>query len=486
MRARLKPPVIFVCAAVVLASPGCAVGPDYVRPTAEAPAAYKEMPPAKPAQPADGSPRGKWWEIYGDAHLNVLEEGVAAANQSLRVAEANYRQAQALVQQARAGLYPTVGANVNAARARQGGVTQSLYTLGLPVDWEVDVWGKIRRSVEANEAGAQASAADLETTRLSLQAQLAQSYFALRIADRDKKLLDETVAAYTRSLELTQNRYNAGVVARSDVVQAEAQLQAAQVQAVDIGVSRAQLEHAIAVLIGKPPAEFSLPAVDAVTPLPPIPSAVPSELLERRPDIAAAERRVAAANAQIGVATAAFYPTLSLSGTFGFAGSSFSNWISLPHRVWSLGAALATPLFDAGLRQAQREETIAAYDATVATYRQTVLTGFQEVEDNLAALRILEQEAAVQQTALASARKAVELALNQYRAGLVNYINVVTLQAAALASERNAVELAGRRLVASATLIKALGGGWRTSDNFHTPDPLNLPTGSHTISTRER
>ena len=464
MRMRSMSCVTVAGVVVALASAGCTVGPDYVRPSAEAPALYKEMPPAKSAEPADTSPKGPWWTVYGDAQLNTLEEGVAAANQNLRVAEANYRQAQTLVQQARAGLYPTIGANVNATRARAASRTQSFYTLGLPVDWEVDLWGKVRRSVEANEASAQASAAELEATLLSLQAQLAQSYFALRIADRDKKLLDETVTAYTRSLELTQNRYKAGVAARSDVVQAEAQLQQAQVQAIDIGVSRAQLEHAIAVLIGKAPAEFSLAPVDAINTLPPIPSAVPSELLERRPDIAGAERRVAAANAQIGVATAAFYPTLSLSGNLGFAGASFSNWISLPNRVWSLGAALATPLFDAGLRKAQRDETIAAYDAAVATYRQTVLGGFQEVEDSLAALRILQDEAAVQQTALQSARLALELALNQYRAGLVNYINVVLLQAAALNAERNAVELDGRRLAASATLIKALGGGWRVSD----------------------
>jgi NodT family efflux transporter outer membrane factor (OMF) lipoprotein len=442
----------------------CTVGPDYVRPVADAPVAYKEMPPAKPAEPADTSPRGRWWQIYGDAQLNALEDGVAAANQNLRAAEANYRQAQAAVQAARAGLYPTIGASVSADRARQGGTTQSLYSLGLPVDWEVDLWGKIRRQVEASEESAQASAADLESTRLSLQAQLAQAYFSLRTADRQKKVLDETVAAFQRSLDLTQNRYNAGVAARSDVVQAEAQLQAAQVQAVDIGVTRAQLEHAIAALIGKAPAEFSLSATDVMTPVPPIPAAVPSELLERRPDIAAAERRVAAANAQIGVATAAFYPSLSLTGTLGFAGTSFSNWISLPNRFWSLGAALATPLFDAGLRKAQRDETIAAYDAAVANYRQTVLAGFQEVEDNLAALRILEEESRVQQTALQSARKAEELALNQYRAGLVNYISVVLLQAAALNAENNTVQLDGRRLVASATLVKALGGGWSASD----------------------
>ena len=443
---------------------GCAVGPDYVRPTAEAPVAYKEMPPAKPAEPADAKPRGKWWEVYGDAQLNTLMEGVAAANQNLRVAEANYRQAQALVREARAGLYPTIGANLNATRVHQGGATTSLYNLALPVDWEVDLWGKIRRQVESSEESAQASAADLASTQLSLELQLAQAYMALRTADRQKKLLDETVAAYQRSVELTQNRYNAGVAARADVVQAETQLQGAQVQAIDIGVVRAQLEHAIAVLIGKPPSEFSLASVDAIPALPTVPAAVPSELLERRPDIAAAERRVAAANAQIGVATAAFYPTLSLSGTFGFAGSSLGNWIALPSRAWSLGAALATPLFDAGLRQAQRDETIAAYDATVATYRQTVLAGFQDVEDNLAILRILDDEAKAQDIALQSARKALELTINQYRAGIVNYLNVVASQAILFNQEQNAVNLNGRRLAASAGLIRALGGGWRASD----------------------
>jgi NodT family efflux transporter outer membrane factor (OMF) lipoprotein len=462
MSMRAKAIVAAAVAAASLAS--CTVGPDYVRPTADAPAAYKEMPAAKPAQPADTVSRGAWWEVYGDAELNRLAEAVVPANQNLRVAEANYRQAQAAVRAARSGFYPTVGANVNVDRARAAGNTQTLYTLGLPVDWEIDLWGKIRRSVEQSEDTALASAADIENTRLSLQAQLAQAYFALRTADRDKKLQDEAVVAYQRSVDLTQNRYSAGVVARSDVVQAQAQLQQAQVQAVEIQLTRAQLEHAIAVLIGKPPSDFSLAPTDTLPAVPSIPATIPSELLERRPDIAASERRVAAANAQIGVATAAFYPSLSLSGNVGFASTSFASWISLPNRAWSVGASLAQTLFDAGLRTAQRDEAIAAYDATVATYRQTVLNGFQQVEDNMAALRILQDEAQVQATALASARLAVELALNQYRAGLVNYINVVLLQAAALSAERNAVELDGRRLAASATLITALGGGWRMSD----------------------
>jgi NodT family efflux transporter outer membrane factor (OMF) lipoprotein len=419
------------------------------------------MPPGKPAEPADATPRGPWWRIYADPRLDVLQHQVIAANQALRVAEANYRQSVAFVQASRAGLYPTVGANLNAVRARQGGATTgSLHTLGLPVDWEVDLWGKIRRSVEAAEDSAQASAADLEATRLSLQAQLAQTYFALRAADREKRLLDDTVAAYQRALALTQNRYDAGVAARSDVVQAETQLLSAQVQAIDIGAARAQLEHAIAVLIGTPPADFALAAVDALPALPPIPDAVPSVLLERRPDVAGAERRVAAANAQIGVATAAFYPTVSLSASAGFVSASFASWLALPNRVWALGAALAQPVFDAGLRKAQREETVAAYDATVAGYRQTVLTAFQEVEDNLAVLRVLEDAARVQELAVQSARRSVELALNQYRAGLINYIGVVALQAIAFNAERNAVQLDARRLAASVALIKALGGGF--------------------------
>ena len=321
-----------VAAALILA--GCTVGPDYVKPDAPAPASYKEMPPAKTAAPADLVPRGHWWEVYGDATLNALIEQIPAANQTLRAAEANYRQSQAAVLAAQAGLYPTVGANISATRVRQANAgSAALYNLGVPVDWELDLWGKIRRTVEASQDSAEASAADLAATRLSLEAQLAQAYFALRVVDRSKRLSDETVAAYTRSLTLTQNRYDSGVAARSDVVQAETQLQSAQVQAIDIGVTRAQLEHAIAVLIGKAPADYALSPVEAVPALPPIPGAVPSELLERRPDIAAAERRVAAANAQIGVATAAFYPAVSLSGSIGFASSSFSNWISLPSRA---------------------------------------------------------------------------------------------------------------------------------------------------------
>ncbi len=318
----------------------------------------------------------------------------------------------------------------------------------------------MRRSIEASEDTAQAAAADLGNARLSLQSDLAQSYLALRVADAQRKVLDETVAAFERSLVLTQNRYTAGVASRADVVQAQAQLLGAKVQLTDIRAARAQLEHAIAALTGRTPSEFALEPASDLPALPDVPPGVPSALLERRPDVAAAERRVAAANAQVGVATAAIYPDLTLSATAGLAGSALGNWLSLPNRFWSLGPQLAATLFDAGLRRAQRDEQIAAYDATVATYRQTVLTAFREVDDNLAALRILAEEADVQAQALAAARESVELTTNQYKAGLVGFLNVVTVQAQAFASERNTVELRGRRYAATVALVKALGGGY--------------------------
>jgi NodT family efflux transporter outer membrane factor (OMF) lipoprotein len=455
-----------------LALCGCMVGPDYVKPKFDAPAQYKELPPHKIAQPRDDVPREHWWEIYGDARLNALEQDVAAANPTLAAAEANYRQAQAAVRVARGGLFPGVTANVGAARAQTPGRgTGNAFTLGLTADWELDLWGRIRRGVESSQASAQASAADLESTRLSLQSELALDYLSMRIADAEKRVLDETVAAYERSLTLTQNRYNAGVVARADVVQAETQLLAAKVSQVDVTTGRAQFEHAIAILTGRPPSELTIEPSEggAVPALPDIPVSVPSELLERRPDVAAAERRVAAANAQIGVATAAIYPTLSLSGTGGFAGSSFANWISLPNRFWSLGASLGATIFDAGIHIAQRDEAIAAYDASVANYRQTVLGAFQDVENALSTLRILEDEARVQDEALRSARLSVDLTLNQYRAGIVGFLNVVTVQAVALASERNSVELTGRRIAAHIALIKALGGGFEASQIARAP-----------------
>jgi NodT family efflux transporter outer membrane factor (OMF) lipoprotein len=428
----------------------------------ETPAAYQEAGNWKVAQPRDIEQGGRWWEIFGDRDLDALVAQIDVSNQNVRIAEAQFRQARALAQSARAGFYPRVSGGVAATRSHspRAGGSNTNYELSLDATWEADVWGRVRRTVEAAEAGAQASAADLAAVRLSLQAELAQDYFQLRVLDAQRKLLDDTVRAFERSLELTKNRYAVGVAGKADVVQAEAQLKSTQAQAIDIGVQRAQLEHAIAVLIGRPPAEFTLRPEPLPVTMPSIPPGLPSELLERRPDIAAAERRVAAANAQIGVVQSAYFPSLTLSAAGGFQASSLANWLSLPNRFWSLGPALAQTLFDAGLRRALTDQAIAAYDANVAAYRQTVLTGFQEVEDNLAALRILDEEARVQDEAVRAARESLVLTLNQYKAGTISYLNVVTVQTTQLNNERTAVGILGRQLNAAVLLVKALGGGW--------------------------
>jgi NodT family efflux transporter outer membrane factor (OMF) lipoprotein len=463
-------------AAVVLAAAlaACTVGPDYVRPTVETPPAYKEGRAWKVAEPRDEGPRGKWWEVFADPMLDHLVAQVDIDNQNIKAAEANVRQAHALTAQARAAFFPTVSGSASATRASvsgggrggnagtgTGSGVANAYNVALDATWELDLWGRVRRNVESAEASAQASEADLAGARLSAQALLVQDYLLLRVQDAQIRLLNDTVEAYTRSLQLTRNQYAVGVAGRSDVTLAETQLKSTQAQALDAGVQRAQLEHAIALLIGKPPAELSIAPAPIEPRFPEIPPGLPSELLERRPDIAAAERRVATANGQIGVAEAAFFPTVTLSAAGGFAASSFPNLFSAPASFWSLGAALAQSVFDAGLRRAQTEQAIAAYDATVANYRQTVLGGFQEVEDNLAALRILEQEAAVQDEAVKAARQSLAITLNQYRAGTANYLAVVVVQAQALANERSTVNILGQRLNASVALIKALGGGWK-------------------------
>jgi NodT family efflux transporter outer membrane factor (OMF) lipoprotein len=461
-----------VALAVLAALGACTVGPDYVRPVADAPAKFKETDGWKTAQPRDQELRGNWWEAFNDPQLNAMMDQVSLTNQNIVQAAAQFRQARSLVQASRAGYWPTAGANASVTRSQSPsgfiGQNQNLnargpstgYSMSLDAVWEVDLWGRVRRTVEANDAGAQASAADLEALRLSVQAELAQNYFQLRALDTQKKLFEDTLAAYQRSLTLTQNQYAAGIAAKADVIQAQTQLKTTQANAIDIGVQRAQLEHAIALLLGKPASEFSLPPAPLSALPPALPQALPSSLLERRPDIAAAERRMAAANAQIGVAEAAYYPSLSLSATGGYQSSSFANWISAPSRFWSLGPALAQTLFDGGLRRAQTAQAVAAYDANVAGYRQTVLTGFKEVEDNLAALRILEEEAVVQDEAVQNARQSVALTTNQYKAGIVSYLGVVLVQATALNNERAAVDIQNRRLAASVLLIKALGGGW--------------------------
>jgi NodT family efflux transporter outer membrane factor (OMF) lipoprotein len=409
--------------------------------------------------------------------LNALEEQVNISNQNIIAAEAQFREARALVQQARAGYFPTVTAAPSFTRTRStvGSVSQgsvsgiSDYQLPVDVSWEPDVWGRVRRTVEASQANAQASEADLGAMRLSEQAALAQDYFQLLALDAQKQLLDATVADYRKSLDLTKSLYDNGVASSADVLQSETQLKTTEAQAIDVGVQRAQMEHAIALLIGKPASDFSIPVAALSAAAPDIPVGIPSEILERRPDIAAAERLVASANAQIGVAESAFYPNITLSAAGGFASADISTWLTWPSRLWSIGSAISETVFDAGLRRAMTEQVRAAYDASVASYRQTVLTGFQEVEDNLAALRILEEEARVQDEAVKAARQSVAVITNQYKAGTVSYLNVIVAQSTELANEKTAVNILGSRMSASVLLIKALGGGWNTSDQCGYP-----------------
>jgi NodT family efflux transporter outer membrane factor (OMF) lipoprotein len=439
----------------------CAVGPNYEKPPAEVPPAYKEAGDWVVAKPADAAPKGKWWEAFRDPLLDGLMEQVSVSNQSLKAAEARYAQATAAVQSARAQLFPTVGASAGATRSRAGqGESSRRYNVSLNASWEPDLWGRVRRLVESNRAAAEASASDVEAARLSLQAELATDYFQLRATDAQIVLLEDTTKAFQTSYTLTQNRYRAGVAAKADVVQSEAQLKSTQAQAIDLRSSRAQLEHAIAVLVGRAPAGFSITPANIDTHLADIPPGIPSTLLERRPDVAAAERRMAAANARIGVAEAAYFPSLNLTGSGGFAGSALASLISAPNRVWSLGLAAAATILDFGARSADVASARAAYDEAVANYRQAVLTGLQEVEDDLAALRWLSEEASVQQDAARAARESVALTLNQYKAGTVSYLNVVQVQSTQLSEERSSVSILQRRLAADVALIRALGGTW--------------------------
>ncbi len=464
-------------AAPVALLAACSVGPNYVRPAVETPAAYKEAGNWKPAEPRDDANRGKWWDIYQDPPLDALMQQVSVSNQNLARAEAQYRQAIALLQAARAGYFPTVTGAASNTRSRASATTIATPTTALvsrgvvanhslpfQASWSPDVWGNIRRAVEANVASAQASAGDLEAARLSAQAALAQSYYQLRALDAQQMHLEDTIAAYSKSLQLVQNQYAVGVVAKADVITAQAQLKAAQAQAIDLGVQRAQLEHAIALLVGKPASSFSIARAPLAAVPPPIPEALPSTLLERRPDIAAAERRMQQANAQIGVAEAAWFPALSLTAAAGLQSATMVDWLTAPSRFWSFGTALSQTLFNGGLRQANKDQAKAAYDANVAAYRQTVLAGFQQVEDNLAALRILEQEAEVQAEAVKLSEQSLALALNQYKAGTVSFVNVVVAQAAALANQNNAVNILSRRMSASVQLVTALGGGWNAAE----------------------
>ena len=468
--------LVALAAAALLSA--CAAGPDYVRPTLPVPDAYKESGAWKPADPRPAASGLAWWQAWGDPVLNQLETDAASANQNIRQAEATYRQAKALADADRAGLFPSVGLNAGAQRARtntSGVHTGNAYDVNLAASWEPDLWGSVRRAIEAGEAGAQASADDLAAARLSIQTTLAQDYLQLRVADQQRDLYAATIEAYTKALQLTRAQRAAGVALQSDVSLAESQLAQAQAAAVDLEATRAQLEHAIAVLTGRAPAQFTLARAAADRPLalqmPATPAGLPSELLEHRPDIAAAERRAAAANADIGVAKAAYFPQLTLSAGGGFSAATLGTLFDTPSRVWSLGAALAQTLFDGGLRRARTAQAEAAYDVAVAQYKETVLGGFQQVEDQLALLRLLDQEAALQDQAVRASRQAEQSTTAQYRAGTTSYLNVVTTQTTLLNNQRTAVQLRGRLLAASISLVAATGGGWSANDSLAAATP---------------
>lgn len=455
---------------------GCAVGPNYHRPSAPVPERFKEAEGWKPAEPREAASGTDWWSVYEDPTLDALEKQIDISNQTLKQSEANWREAVAVVSAARATYFPTIGVTGTGTRSGGPGALQQAVASGAvpagtsrPVNqfelegtasWDLDIWGKIRRTVESDVANAQASEADLAAARLSAQGTLATDYIELRVTDEMKQLLDDTVAAYKRSLLITQNQYNVGVAAKTDVITAETQLEGAESQEINTGVMRATLEHAIAVLVGKPPADFSIASAKFGTVVPVVPTGLPSTLLERRPDVAAAERTMDAMNAQVGVAIAAYFPDLTLSGSYGFLSNVASGLLKAPNSLWSFGGTATDTLIDFGARPAQVREARAAYDAAVASYRQTVLTAFQQVEDELATLRILEQQYAVQDQATKSANLAVDLTLNQYKAGTVAYTAVVTAQAIALTDAQTLLTIRQNRLTASVALIQALGGGW--------------------------
>jgi NodT family efflux transporter outer membrane factor (OMF) lipoprotein len=442
---------------------GCAVGPDYRRPEVEKVDAYKEIGDWKPGTPADGIDRGAWWSLFADPDLDQLERQVEVSNQNVRAAVAAYDQARALVSQSQSSFFPTIGATADRQRSNgiAGGTTPHLTdSAGLNADWDIDVWGQLRRTLEGSNASAQASAAALVAARLSAQATLASDYFQLRAQDQLQRLLDDTVKAQEQSLKITVSRYHYGVAAKADVVSAQAQLLSSQASQINARVQRAVLEHAIAVLVGRQPGNFSIAVAALRSDVPTVPAGVPSTLLERRPDIAEAERRMAAANAQIGVAVSAYFPSLTLAAADSYQGSSISHLITAPNRIWSFGPELALSVFDGGLRRAQVAQARAAYEASVASYRQTVLAAFQQVEDEIATLRILQDQAAVEVDAVKAAKEAEALTLDQYKAGTVPYSSVIAAQTTTLSSEETELSVLSTRLQASVTLISALGGGW--------------------------
>ena len=470
-----------LAAALALQMAGCTVGPKYVTPTVPMTDTFKEATPADyrtagtwlPAQPSDQFSRGKWWQIFGDPELDTLEDELTTSNQNLKIAADRFSEARAMIGYQRASEFPTIGVGTNTS-SLQDSAHQPYFLIPNPppegelqlsfdLNYEIDLWGRIRRTVAAAREEGQASAADLATVSLSLHAELAMDYIELRAADAQERLLDDTVKAYSDALRLTQNRLAGGYAPESDVAQAQTQLDTTRVQETDIGVMRAQYEHAIAVLIGKPPAAFSLPPAPLDLQPPEVPPGIPSELLQRRPDIAAAERRVAEANEQIGIAQAAYYPSLTFSALSGFEGTSAATMFGWPSLFWAVGTQVAQQLFDGGRRKAQSKIARAAYDASVATYRQTVLTAFQQVEDNLAALRILGDEAQQQREAVEAADKSLHIFTNLYVGGEDPYLQVITAQTVALMNQRNDVDIERRRMEASILLVKALGGGWNVT-----------------------
>jgi NodT family efflux transporter outer membrane factor (OMF) lipoprotein len=472
----------------------CSVGPNYARPAAPVPTAFKDAGRWKIAEPKDEIPRDAWWTFFRDSTLDALESKIEVSNQSLALAEAQFRASLAALGVSRAAFFPVVTANASVTRTNPssnlrggtiastpgggtatgaipgGSANTTIYSLPLSLSWEADVWGRIRRTVESSRATAQASAADLESARLSARAALAQNYFQLRSLDAQKALYERSVSDFEQVLKVTMNRYAAGVASRSDVLQAQQQVETTRAQAIDLEVTRAQTEDAIAVLVGKPASSFELGAGVLPETPPEFPLYLPSEILERRPDIASAERKMAAANAQIGVAVAAYFPKLTLGATGGIASTSFADWFTTPSIFWSLGPALAATIFDGGARAAQVDQARANYDAAVANYRQTTLTAFQDVEDNLAALRYLRDESVVLTGAVRDAREAVSITKDQYAVGTAAYTDLLVAETTALATERTSIDVLGRRMVATVLLVKALGGGWKAPDPSKSPE----------------
>jgi NodT family efflux transporter outer membrane factor (OMF) lipoprotein len=440
----------------------CAVGPNYKRPAFDASAAYKEHDGWKPSQPNDALDRGQWWEIFNDEVLNGLEAQVNISNENVKAAAAAVEESRALVRQARSGFWPSVSASASRQRSViADGKPNTVTSAGISGSWDIDLWGQIRRSTESNRASMQASEAALASARLAAQADLATAYFELRAQDQLQIILNDIVAAEQQSLKITENRYRVGVAAKADVVNAQTQLLSSQAEQVNAPLQRAILEHAIAVLVGEPPANFSIATASMRTDVPTVPPGLPSTLLERRPDVAQAERLVAAANAQIGVAISAFFPSLTITGSDDYQGNTISHLIRTANRVWAIGPSVALSVFDAGLRRAEVAQARAAYEQRVDNYRQTVLTSLQQVEDNIATLRVLEQRAVIEEDVVKAAREAETLTLNQYKAGTVPYSSVITAQTTRLNSEQNALNVLSGRLQASVAMIQALGGGWR-------------------------